>query len=96
MHVEIETMEWVSILMEKCMEPNYMQGGFDLRFSGGQDSTFNEPHDGQAQALTLALGIFSHHLFGPQFNVEGGSCFIVGAAHTLVGIVALVTKLLQV
>ena len=43
MHVEIETMEWINILMEKCMEPNYMQGDFDLRNGGGQDGIFNVP-----------------------------------------------------
>ena len=72
MHVEIETMEWFNILMVKILEPNYMQGGFDLRNGGGQDGAFNEPRDWKDCRLTLVLGFFSCHLFGILFGIGGG------------------------
>ena len=70
MHVAIETMEWVNVLMAKCMEPNYMQGGFNLRNGRGQASILNLPCDGKAQALTLVLWFFTYHLLSPSLMLR--------------------------
>ena len=63
MHVAIETMEMGNIFMEISMHPYHIQVGFDLRNGGGQVGTFNEPCEGQAQALSLALVFLGCHLF---------------------------------
>ena len=74
--MHLETIErGFNIYMEKSMKPNYREGDFDLKPSGGKVGAFNKPHDGKDQYLTLVLGVFSYPLFG----VEGGLFSSVGA-----------------
>ena len=60
------------------MKSNYREGDFDLKASGGQDGSFNDPRDGKAQALLLVLGFFTCHLFGLSFRFDGHLSSIVG------------------
>ena len=79
-HMHLETIKrGFNIYMEISMEPNYREGDFNLKPSGGEAGAFNELHDGKDQALTLVLGFFSYNLFGLLFGVEGGLCSSVGA-----------------
>ena len=62
-----------NIYMGSSFMSNYRKGCFNLRKGVGKAGTLKEPCEGQAQALSLALGFLGCHLFGFLFGNEGGS-----------------------